>query len=89
MAAAEHDWGSVARGGGIQRGVEWGQEVAGGAACGGGAAGGGLRPSSVAGGVALRRRQRKQRGREVEDEGWTFLQLQKSSGTGVKNKISH
>ena len=29
MAAAELDWGGVVRGGGIQRGVEWGQEVAG------------------------------------------------------------
>ena len=29
VAAAELDWGGVARGGGIQLGVEWGQEVAG------------------------------------------------------------
>ena len=29
MAAAELDWGGVVRGGGIQRGVEWGQGVAG------------------------------------------------------------
>ena len=29
VAATELDWGGVARGGGIQRGVEWGQEVAG------------------------------------------------------------
>ena len=29
VAAAELDWGGVARGGGIQRGVEWGQEVTG------------------------------------------------------------
>ena len=42
-----------------------------GAACGGGEAGAGLRPSSTAGGATLRRRQRKQGGREVEDEGWT------------------
>ena len=41
------------------------------AACGGGEAGAGLRPSSAVGGTALRRRQRKQGGREVEDEGWT------------------
>ena len=52
----------------------------GGAACGGGVAGGGLWPSSAAGGAALRQRQRKQRGREVADEGWTFLQFLKSSG---------
>jgi len=42
-----------------------------GAACGGGEAGAGLRPCSVAGGAALHRQQRKQGGREVEDEGWT------------------
>ena len=29
VAAAELDWGGVARGGGIQRRVEWGQGVAG------------------------------------------------------------
>ena len=29
VAAAELDWGGVERGGGVQRGVEWGQEVAG------------------------------------------------------------
>ena len=29
VAAAELDWGGVVRGGGIQRGVEWGQGVAG------------------------------------------------------------
>ena len=29
MAATEHDWGSVARGGGLQRDWEWGQGVAG------------------------------------------------------------
>ena len=29
MAAAEHDWGSVVRGGRLQRGWEWGQGVAG------------------------------------------------------------
>ena len=29
VAATELDWGGVARGGGIQRGVEWGQGVAG------------------------------------------------------------
>ena len=43
----------------------------GGAACGAGEAGAGLRPSSAADGAALRRRQRKQGGREVEDEAWT------------------
>ena len=48
-----------------------GPEGRGGAACGGGEAGAGLRPSSAADGAALRRRQRKQGGREVEDEGWT------------------
>ena len=42
----------------------------GGAACGGGEAGAGLRPYSAAGSAALLRRQVKQRGREVEDEGW-------------------
>ena len=52
-----------------RRGV--GPRGRGGAACGGGEAGAGLRPSSAAGGAALRRRQRKQGGREVEDEGWT------------------
>ena len=36
-------------------------------------AGGGLRPSTAAGGAAQRRRQSKQRSREVEDEGWTSL----------------
>jgi len=29
VAAAKHDWGSVARGGGLQRGWEWGHGVAG------------------------------------------------------------
>ena len=52
-----------------RRGV--GPRGRGGAACGGGEAGAGLRPSSAASGAALRRRQRKQGGREVEDEGWT------------------
>ena len=42
-------------------------------------AGGGLRPSTVAGGAAQRRRQSKQRSREVEDEVWTDLQNLKSS----------
>ena len=36
-------------------------------------AGGGLWPSTVAGGAPQRRRQSKQRSREVEDEGWTGL----------------
>ena len=45
----------------------------GGAACGGGDAGAGLRPSSAAGAAAQRRRAEKQRGRDVEDEGWTSL----------------
>ena len=36
-------------------------------------AGGGLRPSTAPGGAAQRRRQSKQRSREVEDEGWTGL----------------
>ena len=38
-----------------------------------GEAGGGLRPSTVTGGAVRRRRQSKQRSREVEDEGWTGL----------------
>ena len=42
-------------------------------------AGGGLRPSTAAGGAAQRRRQSKQRSREVEDEVWTDLQNLKSS----------
>ena len=60
VTAAQHDRGSVARGGGLQRGWEWGQGVE----CGGGVAGGGLPAFLSGGGAALRRRQRKQRERE-------------------------
>jgi len=52
----------------------------GGTACGGGAAGGGLPAFLSGGGATLRQGQRKQRGREEEDDSWTCLQFQKSLG---------
>ena len=66
--------GSMARGGEVQRGWEWDQRVAGSRECLVGAVEQqevASRPSLGSGGAALRRRQRKQGGREVEDEGWT------------------
>ena len=72
VAAAELDWRrGERRRDPARKGV--GPRVCGGSACGGAEAGAGLRPSSAADGAALRRRQRKQGGREVEDEGWTSL----------------
>ena len=66
VAAAELDLDNVARGGGIQRGWEWGQGVAG-------------VPRVAVGSrrwpAALPRRQSKQRGREEEDDSWTGLQF--------------
>ena len=72
VAAAELGRNGVARGGGVQ-------EVAGVPRGAVGEAGGGLRPSSATGSAAQRRRAEKQRGREVKDEGWTGLQILKSS----------
>ena len=66
VAAAEHDRGSVARERGLQRGWS-GTRGLRGCRMWRWAAGGGLP-------------QRKQRGREVEDTGWTCLQFQKSLG---------
>ena len=75
-AARWRPWSSTGRRGEgrrdpARRGV--GPRGRGGPACGGGEAGAGLRPSSAVGGAALHRRQTKQGGREVEDEGWTSL----------------
>ena len=56
VAAAELGWGGVARGGGIQRGEEWGQGVAGVPRGAVGEAGAGLRPSSAGGAELCRRR---------------------------------
>ena len=79
-AAAELDLDSVARGGRIQRGVEWGQEVAGVPRV-------AVEQQEVACGPPRRRAalhcsgsRAKQRGREVEDEDWTCLQFLKNSG---------
>ena len=70
----------MARGGGIQRGVEWVQEVAGVPRVAVEQQEVASRPSLGSGAAALRRRQRKQRGREVEEESWTILQFLKSLG---------
>ena len=63
MAATELVGGSVARGAGLQREVEWVHRVAGVPRVAVGEAGGGLRPSSAVGGAELCLR------REVEREG--------------------
>ena len=80
VAASELDLDNVARGGGIQRGVEWGQEVAGVSRV-------AVEQQEVACGPPRRRAalhcagsRAKQRGREVEDDIWTGLQFQKSLG---------
>ena len=64
VAAAEFGRDGMARGGGVQREGEWVQEVA-------GVLRGAVEKQELACGAAQRRRQRKQGGREVEDEGWT------------------
>ena len=80
VAAAELGRDGVARGGGVQREGEWVQEVAGVPRGAVGEAGGGLRPSSAVGSAAQRWRAEKQRGREVEEDCWTFLQFLKNLG---------
>ena len=72
--------GGVARGGVLRRGGEWGQGVVGVPRV-------AVEQHEVAYGPPWRRAaplcaggRAKQRGREVEDEGWTFLQFLKSLG---------
>ena len=79
VAAAEHDRGSVVRERGLQHWWSGAKRLRG-CRVWRWAAGGGLPASLSGGGTALRRRQRKQRGREEEDTGRTCLQFLKSLG---------